>query len=165
VTIPGITADELLRKLEDGEPVVLVDALAPMVYAHSHLPGAINLPPIAVDSYVVARRIPDRNTEIVVYCSSPNCEDSLATGVQLQELGYTNVRHYSGGKNEWRDAGLPLERAGMAHCAPKLNPKGDPNKWLSDKGAPWKKLDNEKPKGETVAYEKLLGAWKEGHAR
>ena len=112
VTIPGITADELLRKMEDEEAFVLVDALAPMVYAHSHLPGAINLPPTAIDSYMVARRIPDRNTEIVVYCSSPNCEDSIATGVRLQELGYTNVRHYSGGKNEWRDAGLPLERAG-----------------------------------------------------
>ena len=58
-----------------------------------------------------------------------------------------------------------LERAGMAHCAPKLNPKGDPNKWLSDKGAPWKKLANEKPKGETIAYEKLLNAWKEGKVR
>ena len=58
-----------------------------------------------------------------------------------------------------------LERAGMAHCAPKLNPKGDPNKWLSDKGAPWKKLANEKPKGETIAYETLLNAWKAGKVR
>src|SRR6188474_3067795 len=58
-----------------------------------------------------------------------------------------------------------LERAGMAHCAPKLNAKGDPNKWLSDKGAPWKKLANEKPKGETIAYETLLNAWKAGKVR
>ncbi|HEX9142371.1 MAG TPA: rhodanese-like domain-containing protein [Gaiellaceae bacterium] len=112
MTIPGITADELLRKIEDEEAFVLVDALAPMVYAHSHLPGAINLPPTAIDSYIVARRIPDPSTEIVVYCSSPNCEDSIATGARLQELGYTNLRHYPGGKNEWRDAGLPLERNG-----------------------------------------------------
>jgi glycerol transport system substrate-binding protein len=53
----------------------------------------------------------------------------------------------------------------MKNCAPKLNPKGDPNKYLSDKGAPWKKLANEKPKGETVDYNKLLTAWKEGRAR
>jgi glycerol transport system substrate-binding protein len=53
----------------------------------------------------------------------------------------------------------------MAHCAPKLNPKGDPNKYLSDKGAPWKKLANEKPKGETIQYDKLLNAWKEGKVR
>ncbi|WP_280817574.1 ABC transporter substrate-binding protein [Variovorax sp. TBS-050B] len=58
-----------------------------------------------------------------------------------------------------------LQRAGMAHCAPKLNAKGDPNKWLSDKNAPWKKLANEKPKGETIDYNKLLTAWKEGKVR
>jgi glycerol transport system substrate-binding protein len=58
-----------------------------------------------------------------------------------------------------------LERAGMTHCAPKLNAKGDPNKYLSDKAAPWKKLANEKPKGETIAYETLLNAWKAGKVR
>jgi glycerol transport system substrate-binding protein len=58
-----------------------------------------------------------------------------------------------------------LQRAGMEHCAPKLNPKGDPAKWLSDKHAPWKKLANEKPKGETIAYDRLLQAWKEGKVR
>ncbi len=58
-----------------------------------------------------------------------------------------------------------LERAGMARCAPKLNPKGDPAKWLSDTGAPWKKLANEKPQGQTIAYETLLAAWKAGKAR
>ena len=58
-----------------------------------------------------------------------------------------------------------LERAGMSHCAPKLNKKEDPGKWLSDKQAPWKKLANEKPKGETIAYDKLLQAWKDGKAR
>jgi glycerol transport system substrate-binding protein len=58
-----------------------------------------------------------------------------------------------------------LQRAGMAHCAPKLNAKGDPDKWLSDKQAPWKKLANEKPKGETIDYNKLLSAWKDGKVR
>ena len=58
-----------------------------------------------------------------------------------------------------------LERAGMEKCAPKLNPKGDPAKYLSDTGAPWKKLANEKPKGETINYDKLLQAWKDGKVR
>ena len=58
-----------------------------------------------------------------------------------------------------------LQRSGMKACAPKLNPKTDPAKWLSDKGAPWAKLANEKPKGETVPYDKLLLAWKEGRVR
>jgi len=58
-----------------------------------------------------------------------------------------------------------LQRAGMKNCAPKLNEKKDPNSWLSDKGAPWAKLANEKPKGETIAYDKLLQAWKDGKVR
>nr|MCU0925957.1 carbohydrate ABC transporter substrate-binding protein [Hydrogenophaga sp.] len=58
-----------------------------------------------------------------------------------------------------------LERAGMANCPPKLNAKGDPAKYLSDAAAPWKKLANEKPKGETIAYDTLLTAWKEGRVR
>ena len=58
-----------------------------------------------------------------------------------------------------------LERAGMKNCPPKLNEKKDPAAWLSANAAPWSKLANEKPKGETIAYEKLLQAWKEGRAR
>ncbi len=43
-----------------------------------------------------------------------------------------------------------LQRAGMKACAPEMNAASDPSKWLSDQHAPWKKLANEKPKGETV---------------
>jgi rhodanese-related sulfurtransferase len=112
VTLAHITADELLRKLETAEDFVLVDALAPMIYAHSHLPTAINLPPSAVDATRLAKRIPDLGTEVVVYCANQNCEDSIVTAQKLEALGYVNVRHYPGGKDEWRDRGLPLERAG-----------------------------------------------------
>jgi rhodanese-related sulfurtransferase len=115
VALPTVTAEELHRKLEGGEMFVLVDALAPMIYAHSHLPGAINLPSADVDPQRVARRIPDRSTEIVVYCSSEECDDSHVTAAKLLELGYTNVTHYAGGKNEWRDLGLPLERDGKPY--------------------------------------------------
>lgn len=58
-----------------------------------------------------------------------------------------------------------LQRAGMKNCAPKLNDKVDPSKYLSDNAAPWKKLANEKPQGETIAYDKLLQAWKEGRVK
>jgi rhodanese-related sulfurtransferase len=113
--LPTVSADELLHKIEDGDLFVLIDALAPMVYAHSHLPGAINLPPSSVNPERLAKRIPDRATEIIVYCSSPECDDSVQTAQRLQALGYANVRHYAGGKNEWRERRLPLERAGKPY--------------------------------------------------
>ncbi len=57
-----------------------------------------------------------------------------------------------------------LERAGMSNCAPKLNKEQPPEYWYSKGTAPWPKLGNEKPKGETVAYDTLLDAWKQGRA-
>jgi rhodanese-related sulfurtransferase len=112
VEIPTIMVDELSRKLDADDEFVLVDALAPMIYAHSHLPGAINLPPLGLDAEIVARRIPDRDIEIIVYCTSAECDDSVVTAERLRALGYSNVRRYAGGKSEWRDEGLPLERDG-----------------------------------------------------
>jgi rhodanese-related sulfurtransferase len=117
VTLPTVTVEELREKLERGDDFVLVDALAPMVYAHSHLPGAINMPPNAVDTIRCAKRMPDLDIEIVVYCANLKCDDSVVTGERLRELGYTNVRHYEGGKDEWRELGLPLERAGKPFSA------------------------------------------------
>jgi rhodanese-related sulfurtransferase len=107
-----INRDQLRQKIDDGDEFVLVDALAPMSYAHSHLPGAINLPPDWVDERG-PRRIPDLDAEIVVYCASSTCDSSVEVGNRLVELGYRNVSHYVGGKSDWVEAGLPLEGGGV----------------------------------------------------
>ena len=107
MTLDTISREELRRKIDAGEQFVLIDALAPMSFAHSHLPGAINLPPEWVDERGPGR-IPDPQTEIVVYCSSATCESSTAVANRLVELGYRNVRHYLEGKSDWVEAGLPL---------------------------------------------------------
>ena len=106
--LPQIGREELRSRIEDGADFVLVDALAPIAYARSHLPGAINLVPEWVDDRA-PRRIPDRETEVVVYCMGSDCETSVDVGRRLIELGYRNVRHYAGGKSDWVEAGLPLE--------------------------------------------------------
>jgi rhodanese-related sulfurtransferase len=107
-TLATVERDELRAKLERGDDFVLVDALAPMAFARSRLPRAINLPPDWVDERA-PRRIPDRTTEIVVYCSDADCESSAIVGKRLLELGYERVGHYAGGKRDWVAAGLPLE--------------------------------------------------------
>jgi len=108
VTLPHLTREQLRQKIESGEPFVLVDALSPMSYAASHLPGAISMPPGRVDE-LASRRIPDLGTEVVVYCASATCDSSVIVANRLIELGYRNVRHYAEGKDDWAEAGLPLE--------------------------------------------------------
>jgi len=68
---------------------------------------------------------------------------------------------------EAQDAVLArLERANVqGACGPKLNKVQDAQYWFDQPGAPKPKLSNEKPKGETVAYEQLLSAWKQGRVR
>jgi rhodanese-related sulfurtransferase len=98
----------LRQKIERGDDFVLVDALSPISYAMSHLPGAINMTPEWMDDRA-RRRIPDRDTEVVVYCADADCDSSATVANRLIELGYRNVRHYAEGKRDWTEAGLPLE--------------------------------------------------------
>jgi rhodanese-related sulfurtransferase len=107
-TLVEIDRETLWQKLERGDVLVLVDALSPIEFAASHLPGAVNIPPQSVDG-LAERRIPGLDTEVVVYCLNPNCESSVEVAERLVELGYRNVRHYAGGKQGWREGGLPLE--------------------------------------------------------
>jgi rhodanese-related sulfurtransferase len=103
-----IGREELRQKIEQGDDFVLLDALSPMSYAATHLPGAINMPPRKVDA-LARRRIPDGDTEVVVYCLGVDCDSSVDVANRLIELGYVNVRHYTEGLRDWMEAGLPLE--------------------------------------------------------
>jgi glycerol transport system substrate-binding protein len=61
-----------------------------------------------------------------------------------------------------------IERSGLQGArGPKLNPCVDEKVWLNKPGghAPQPKLANEKPKGETVDYDKLISAWRAGKVR
>ena len=106
--LPEIDREALWEKIERGEPLVVVDALAPISYSAKHLPGAINIPPERVDQ-LAASRIPDLDAKVVVYCADAGCDASVEVAERLIELGYRNVRHYSGGKRDWADAELPFE--------------------------------------------------------
>jgi rhodanese-related sulfurtransferase len=108
VTLAEISCARLREKIEGSAELVLVDALAPISYAGAHLPGAINIPPDRVDE-LAERRIPDRETEVVVYCANRDCESSVEVAERLVALGYRNVLHFPGGKHEWKAAGLPFE--------------------------------------------------------
>ena len=44
-------------------------------------------------------------------------------------------------------------------CGPRLNPEKDPSEWLGKANGPAAKLENEKPQGETIAYDELIKRW------
>jgi rhodanese-related sulfurtransferase len=103
-----ISTPALRSRLDSGDPPVLVETLGAGFYADAHLPGAINIPRGQVDS-LASDLLPDRAAEIVVYCTR-SCTSSDAVGRRLEELGYTTVAVYIGGKEDWVERGLPLDR-------------------------------------------------------
>lgn len=105
-----LTRNEVQNKLSNREPVTLLEALPARYYRDGHLPGALHMPHDQVDA-LAARLLPDKSAEIVVYCASNTCQNSTVAARRLAQLGYTNVAVYPGGKAEWQDAGLPLERS------------------------------------------------------
>ncbi len=53
-----------------------------------------------------------------------------------------------------------LEKSGVQkECGPKMNPKKKAQWWFDAPGAPYPKLANEKPKGETIDYDTLIKSW------
>ena len=102
-----ITRDELQAGLEAGT-ITAVDALPESYYVQQHLAGALNL--VADDVAArAAELLPDRDAAIVTYCSSTTCPNSGQVASALTRLGYTDVRKYAGGLQDWVEAGLPTE--------------------------------------------------------
>lgn len=88
--------------------VTLVEALPEKSYRDGHLPGAKHLPHDQVRR-LAPGLLPDQAAEIVVYCASATCQNSHIAARILEQMGYANVAVFAGGKQDWQDAGLPLE--------------------------------------------------------
>ena len=114
--VATISREELKEKIDRGDDFLLVETLAPEYFRHTHLPGAINLPPDRVRE-LAPKLLPDKAAEIVVYCANLPCQNSEIAADRLTELGYTNVQEYAEGKQDWIDAGFPTENGLPARAA------------------------------------------------
>jgi rhodanese-related sulfurtransferase len=109
--LPLISREEL-RKGIDAGTLVVVDTMPAGYYEREHLPGAVNIPgfPYEQAAELTDRHapdvLPDKAAEIVVYCANVPCRNSELVGSRLLQLGYSNVRKYREGIEDWVGAGL-----------------------------------------------------------
>ncbi len=101
-----ISREELQAKLASDDQFKLVMVLSDWHFRAMHIPGSIQ-----INQLDEALEMLDKDEEIVVYCTNPVCLSSQYAYRLLVENGYTNVRRYSGGIEEWYAAGLPIEGA------------------------------------------------------
>ena len=89
---------------------LILDARAAPFYRLGHVPGALNLSRenFARDYQRLAATLTTaKDRPIVVYCSGGSCHDSKMVAGALLSLGFADVRVFTGGWDEWKDAGLP----------------------------------------------------------
>ena len=101
-----ISTEKLKEKLDNDE-VILIDTLSEKSYKQSHISGAVNIPMKVIGTK--AKEKYSKDDQIVVYCSGPDCQTSHTAAKKLDDLGFSNVYHYKGGKKEWAEAGYPME--------------------------------------------------------
>jgi rhodanese-related sulfurtransferase len=99
--------DEVKSRLDRKEKFVLVDVREESEFAKDHLPGAIHLGKGVIERDI-EQRVPELNTEMVLYCGG-GFRSALAAD-NLQKMGYTNVISMDGGIRGWREKGYPLTR-------------------------------------------------------
>src|SRR5213082_1543841 len=99
------TVDEVKQKLDDGEKFLLVDVREESEFAKDHLPGAVHLGKGVIERDIESR-VPDLNTQMVLYCGG-GFRSAMAAD-NLQKMGYTNVFSMDGGVRGWREKNFPL---------------------------------------------------------
>ncbi|MBA4136150.1 MAG: sulfurtransferase [Opitutus sp.] len=99
---PDISHDELKAAMAAGT-VTLIDVNGSQSYAKGHIPGAMDFAALK-DSF--AAKLPaDKSALVVAYCGSPSCGAYKKAADAAVALGYTNVKHYSGGISGWQKRG------------------------------------------------------------
>ena len=97
--------DAVKTRMDRGDKFLLIDVREESEFAKDHLPGAVHLGKGVIERDIEGR-VPDLNTEMILYCGG-GYRSALAAD-NLQKMGYANVISMDGGIRDWREKGYPL---------------------------------------------------------
>jgi rhodanese-related sulfurtransferase len=102
-----VTREELTRRLQDDDDLVVLDVRPAAEYGAGHLPGAVSIP-VGELRRRLAELPADR--EIVAYCRGPYCAFAHEAVALLRQEGFS-ARRLEDGLPEWQAAGLAVTGA------------------------------------------------------
>lgn len=102
-----IHIQEALNLFQSGE-AIFVDTRHEFDYNLGHIRGALNLPLAEFDSKQEVISSLGRNKTIITYCDGAECNSSVEVATKLAESGFTSVKVFFAGWNEWQNQGLPV---------------------------------------------------------
>jgi rhodanese-related sulfurtransferase len=105
-SIPEVAPAQLQSRIEDGEPIVLIDVREPDEFARGKIPGAHTIPRGVLEMQVDGR-LP-RESTVVLYCGGGG--RSALAAKSLADMGFEKVENLQGGWQAWMNSGLPVEQ-------------------------------------------------------
>ena len=108
-SVKECTVDDVWKLRQSGRPFVLVDVREDTEWAKGHAEGAVHLGRGVLERDI-ENSIPDKETEIVLYCGG-GFRSALAAE-SLAKMGYKHVTSMDGGFRGWLEAGMPVEKDG-----------------------------------------------------
>ena len=109
VAVRTISTSEVRQLLDSKHSFHFWNVLTDEWFKGENTSGSRRVPLDRVGNEVRTTNLP-KNAEIVVYCGGPKCPQSRMAAEKLTKLRYENVRAYEGGLEEWKGAGLAIER-------------------------------------------------------
>src|ERR1700684_1164608 len=103
--IDEVDPAEVHELIDEG--VAVIDVRETEELAAGQLPGAKHVPRGYLESRIEGI-VPDRATQVIVYCASGN-RSAYAARTLKEDLGYEHVRSMTGGITLWKDRGYDVE--------------------------------------------------------
>lgn len=105
--IQECSVDDVWQRQQRGEKLVLVDVREDSEWARGHAEGALHLSRGVLERDI-EKVIPDKDTEIVLYCGGGF--RSALSAENLGKMGYKHVTSMDGGFRGWLEAGMPVTK-------------------------------------------------------
>ncbi len=97
---------------------LIIDARAGKYYSAGHIPGATNYQLPDFDDKSTKRSTLEAYDELIVYGDNPGSPEAKGLTKRLMFIGYSDIRLFAGGFDEWKEAGLPVETGADSLPAP-----------------------------------------------
>lgn len=104
---PTIDTTALKTMFDKKQKFTLIDSRTKQEYNEAHIIRAINIPDKKLQDNLSL--LPANKSDLlIIYCNGVKCGKSKRLALQLEPLGYGNIRIYAEGIPVWEERNLPL---------------------------------------------------------
>jgi rhodanese-related sulfurtransferase len=98
------------KELFASKNALFIDSRHEFEYNEGHIQGAINISLNEFATHIAHLTSIPKDRLLIIYCDGSQCNSSIELTLKLMELGYTNIKIFFGGWQEWKNNKLPVDK-------------------------------------------------------